>query len=605
MTDRPTDRPHPDRTKPDWATADVSELAARWSIDTGFTDAHGQPQQTDPDIIRRIAATLEAAGMPPADLAAARPEAATATQAFQGDGRRVWLLAVQLYGIRSRRNWGHGDFGDLAALVELAAEVGAAGIGLNPLHALFLDRPAQASPYSPNSRLFLNPLYIDLDQVPEFPGVEATGLVAEIARLRDTDMVDYEGVARAKLHALRMAYGRFPAGVSAARRQDFQDFQHEQQPALERFAAFEVLRRRLDGPWWEWPEHWRAPSEQALDELRHTDADELGFYQYLQWIADRQLRDCQAAARRRGLAIGLYLDAAVGIDGGGADAWTAQDAMLNGLSVGAPPDVFNTGGQDWGLTTFNPHGLVALGFEPLRQLLSAVMRAAGAIRLDHVLGLMRLYVIPHGSGARSGAYLRFPFEAMLAVVAEESMRHRCIVIGEDLGTVPDGFRDRLAAWGLWSYSVMLFEREWDGRFRPPEHYPTQALTTFATHDLATFVGWHSGHDLATKRGVGIDPGESDEERQRARDALHERVPGAAHGDFAEIAAFLAATPTRLLVISIEDVLEVRDQINVPTTMDEHPNWQRRLPVALEDLSTDQRLLRIAAALARAGRGTAA
>ncbi|MEA2936943.1 MAG: 4-alpha-glucanotransferase [Alphaproteobacteria bacterium] len=580
---------------------DLAELAARWGIDLEFLDARGRRQSADPEAVGRIAAALAAAG-PPATAAAAigegRPE-----RAWQGpDHSPAWILAVQLYGVRSRSNWGHGDFGDLAGLLRLAAEIGAAGIGLNPLHMLFPDRPEQASPYAPNSRLFINPLYIDMAAV---AGAAGSGLGGELDRLRGSEMVDYTGVARAKISALRRAYERFRRDPQPGQRRDFEAFRHERGPALERFACFETLRRRFEGPWWEWPAEWRRPAPGALAALREAEADEVGLHEFMQWIADRQLRHCAGLARSLGLAVGLYIDLAVGVDAGGADAWAGQDTMLTGLSVGAPPDLLNTAGQDWGVTSYNPHRLLALAFEPWREQLAATMRHAGAIRLDHILGLKRLYVIPHGLGAARGAYLAFPFEAMLAVIAQESLRHRCIVIGEDLGTVPEGFRQTLSDWGLWSYLVMLFEREHDGSFRPPERYPQNALATFSTHDLPTFAGWMSGHDLAVKRAIGLDPGETDDERHNARAALHDALARRGHDQhsegFAAIARYLAATPSRLVSVAIEDVLGDCEQVNVPGTVDQHPNWRRRLAVSVEDLTGDERVRRVAAAFAQGGR----
>jgi 4-alpha-glucanotransferase len=326
----------------------------------------------------------------------------------------------------------------------------------------------------------------------------------------------------------------------------------------------------------------------------------------VQWAADRQLQACREAAQKHGMPIGLYIDLAVGIDPHGADAWSRQDAVLAGVSVGAPPDEFNRAGQDWGLAPFNPHTLAADDFAPLRHLMAASMRHAGAIRLDHVLGLKRIFMIPHGCPASEGAYVRFPFEPSLRAIAEESNRFRCIVIGEDLGTVPDGFRETLARWGLWSYRVMLFEREGDGRFRPPEWYPIEALASFNTHDLPSFRGWLQSHDLRVKRAIGIDPGESDEARAWAQECMRwilaERAPAYAADDMAAVAAFLGATPSRLVVLSLEDILGEIDQVNIPGTVAQHPNWRRKLSAPVEDLESHAGLARVAEAFAQAGRG---
>lgn len=574
---------------------------ARWGIEPSYYDVQGHHRVADPEVIRRVVEALSAAGQPP------RPAEAPDRQpapAYQGDGRRAWILAVQLYAVRSRRNWGHGDFTDLAALLELTGELGGAGVGLNPLHALFYDRPGSGSPYSPNSRLFLNPLYIDVEAVPEFDRRRVAGRTAEIERLRASELVDYLGVARLKLAALEVAYRRFCTRGRRERRAAFEAYRRDRGAALERFVAFETLRNRHPGAWGEWPEQWRGPDQAALQSLREAAPDDLGFREFLQWTAESQLQQCSEIARRRGLSIGLYLDTAVGVDPGGADAWMTQDAILQGLSIGAPPDQFNPAGQDWGITAYNPHGLVAGNFEPFRQMLRSAMRYAGAIRLDHVLGLMRLFVIPRGLSAAEGVYLRSQFAAMLDVVCEESRRWNCIVIGEDLGTVPENFRATLAEWGLWSYLVMMFEREHDGSFRRPEHYPERAIATFNTHDLATFAGWTTGHDLRTKRAIGVDPGETDEEREASRARLRAALAGDPGSfDFEAIVSFLAATPTRLVSVALDDVLGMVDQINIPGTVDQHPNWRRRLPIPVEELSGDQRLRRTAAALARAGRGS--
>ena len=531
------------------------------------------------------------------------PERAYGGRDF-AEGRRIWALAVQLYGIRSRRNWGHGDFTDLLGLLELSADLGAAAVGLNPLHALFTDQPERASPYSPNSRLFLNPLYIDTEAIPEFPGLAAVGLEEEVARLRSAVMVNYAGVAAIKLAGLRLAFARFREQPSPQRIEDFEAFRRERGRALALFASFEVLRQKLGPVWRDWPAAWRHADERALNELRRTASNEVEFQEFVQWIADRQLRACQVRARSLGMPLGLFLDVAVGVDPNGVDAWSEQSAMLAGGSIGAPPDLLNSAGQNWNLVAFNPRALERQGFEPFRRMLDAVMRYAGAIRLDHVLGLNRLYLIP--DGASRGGYVRSPLEAMLAVVAQESTRHRCIVIGEDLGTVPENLRETLADWGVWSYRVMLFERREDGSFRPPDDYAENALVTFSTHDLPTFAGWSTGHDLRKKRAIGIDPGESDADRAAAQGALRaalawRRGKQRSRLDFLAVAGYLAATPSRILLISVEDAIGVLDEANVPGTIDEHPNWRRRLPVALEELQRHPRMRALARVLRRAGR----
>ena len=506
--------------------------------------------------------------------------------AYRGDFERGWLAAVQLYGVRSARNWGIGDFTDLEALIELAGDLGADGVGLNPLHALFDDRPADCSPYSPNSRLFLNALYIDVEKIPGFQPAVLAGSADAIARLRAGDIVDYKGVAELKWRALRAAFEKFRAHPAAGGNRDFDAFRAERAPLLSRFACFEALRHKFNKPWWEWPEQWRQPDDARCAELRRgPDAAEVEFVEFVQWAADRQLRSCRDLARKLGMKVGLYLDVAVGVQSDGFDAWNEQTAISRHLAVGAPPDPLNLAGQNWGLAGFNAAGLELQSFEPYREMLRASMRYAGAIRLDHVLGLKRLYLVPHGFAANNGAYVQMPFEALLAATAQESVAHRCVVIGEDLGTVPEGFREKMADWGIWSYQVMMFERDDRGAFRGVDHYAPNALVTFNTHDLSTYAGWRSFSDLKLKRSLGIDPGESDDARWHALTMLSDVLRHHAidrHDQYA-VAGFLAKTRSRLLAISLEDLLGVVNQPNIPGTVNEHPNWRQRLPVAIDKI----------------------
>jgi 4-alpha-glucanotransferase len=502
------------------------------------------------------------------------------SRAFGGDFDRCWLLAIQLYGIRSARNWGIGDFTDLEGLIKLAADLGAGGVGLNPLHALFDDRPGDCSPYSPNSRLFLNALYIDVGKLPGAQPESSDG----IDRLRAGDVVDYAAVARLKWQALRSAFAKFK--TQAGQQRDFVKFRTERGALLSRFACFEALRHKFNKPWWEWPAQWRQPDEASCAELRNgPESAEIEFVEFVQWVADRQLRACRDLAAKLSMKVGLYLDVAVGVQSDGFDAWNEQAAISRHLAVGAPPDPLNTAGQNWGLAGFNAAGLKIKSFEPYREMLRASMRYAGAIRLDHVLGLKRLYLVPHGFAANNGAYVQMPFEALLATTAQESVAHRCVVIGEDLGTVPEGFREQMADWGIWSYQVMMFERDDHGSFRGVDHYSANALVTFNTHDLSTYAGWRSFSDLKLKRSLGIDPGESDDARWHALKMLndilrHHAIDG---DDLYAIAGFLARTKSRLLTISLEDLLGVIDQPNIPGTVDEHPNWRRRLPLAADEI----------------------
>jgi len=507
-------------------------------------------------------------------------------RAFGGDFDRCWLLAVQLYGVRSARNWGMGDFTDLHGLIELAHHLDADGVGLNPLHALFDDRPGDCSPYSPNSRLFLNALYIDVEKLPEFRAdPQARGV---LAHLRANDVVDYVAVAGLKWRALRAAFDAFKINPNGERKQDFEKFRADRAPLLAHFACFEVLRHKFNKAWWEWPEQWRQLDEARCAGLRNgADAPEIEFVEFVQWTADRQLQACKDHAHRLGMKVGLYLDVAVGVQSGGFDAWNEQAAISRHLGVGAPPDPLAPAGQDWGLAGFNAAGLESQSFEPYREMLRASMRHAGAIRLDHVLGLERLYLVPRGFSAVDGVYVKMPLEALLAVTAQQSVAHRCVVIGEDLGTVPEGFRARMADWGIWSYLVMMFEREDHGPFRGVDHYAANALVTFNTHDLSTYAGWRSFSDLKLKRSLGMDPGESDDARWHALTMLDDvlRHHAIDSHDLYSVLQFLARTKSRMLAVSLEDLLGLIDQPNIPGTVDEHPNWRRRLPVSIEHIAS--------------------
>jgi 4-alpha-glucanotransferase len=578
----------------------INERAARWGIDTQYHDAFGNLRTVEPEVLDRFIDLLARGGEAPAPKATP----ATRERAFQGSTQeRVWGIAAQLYGVRSARNWGHGDFTDLAALIDLAAEQGASAIGLNPLHALFDDKPEDASPYSPNSRLFLNTLYIDVEAVPGFSGIDAAGLREEIEALRACEFVNYEGVAHAKLHGLKLAYETFRKRKPSDEDRKFESFRQDRGNMLRRYAAFELLRRRHGMPWQNWPPEWRDGNEHALNRLAQEEAHALGFFEFVQWMAHEQLSACVARAHARGLPIGLYLDVAVGVSPAGFDAWDQRETLIDSVSVGAPPDSLNIEGQNWGLAGTNPVALQRQDFEPFRQMLRASIRYAGAVRLDHVLGLKRLFMIPQGLSAKRGTYVQFPFEALLSVIAQESQANRCIVIGEDLGTVPEGFRETLTEWGVWSYKVMMFEREHDGRFRAPEDYRADALATFNTHDLATYTGWATHHDLKVKRDLGIDPGEGDESRAHALGLLRNAVGshGPAEPEFPKVAAFLARTPSRLVMVAMEDVLGLADQPNVPGTVYEHPNWRRRLPVNLEDIARGKEIAALAEIMASAGR----
>jgi 4-alpha-glucanotransferase len=519
-------------------------------------------------------------------------------------GDRCWLLAVQLYSLQTPGNLGHGDFGDLAKLLPLVAAAGGDGIGLNPLHALFEDRPEEASPYAPNSRHFLNPLYLDLAMV---PGTEDRKVPPG-----DGLLIDYAQVAAQKYAALRDAHRRFRASPSVDLSDEFDaydlsdefDAYREQAGTdLRRFALFIVLRRHHGAHWREWPMLWRDVDSAALDRLAVDEADEVDFQEFLQWQAHRQLAACRDLAQRLGMRIGLYLDLAVGVHPDGFDAWNGQGIFLKDISIGAPPDPLNQAGQNWGLTAFNPMALERHAYEPFRRMLAATMQYAGAIRFDHILGLNRLYLIPTGRTGRDGAYVTLPLAGLIAVIVAESHEYRCLVIGEDLGTVPDGLRETLRDAGIWTFLVTQFARDAHGDFLAPSSYTKQGLATFGTHDLPTLTGWLAASDLAVLAELNIPPGETAAQREMSRRALiaaldREKIaPGDA---FERIAGFLARTPSGVVSIALEDVLGIVPQVNLPGTNREYPNWRRRLPIAFDHLAG--KLATLGRILAAEGRG---
>jgi (1->4)-alpha-D-glucan 1-alpha-D-glucosylmutase len=550
-------------------------------------------------------------------------------------GGRRFGVSVQLYGVRSRRNWGIGDFSDLGALAQTSHRLGADVVAINPLHALFPDRPAQASPYSPSSRIFLNVLYLDVEAIPEFghcEGARARFSAGEfqraLAALRAAPLVDYEGVARAKLPMLELLYrqARHDAESGATSRWiAFDAFKTKGGDALRHHALFEALQAHFAAGdssvsgWPAWPPPYRDPDASAVRAFADAHAGRVDFHAWLQWQAALQRADAAALARTCGAAIGLCADLAISVDRGGADAWAQQTLYGGGVSVGAPPDAFNAGGQDWGLPPWIPRRLREAAYAPFIATLRANMRDAGALRIDHVMGLRRLYWVPAGAMPAHGAYVRYPFEDLLGLVALESRRQRCLVIGEDLGTVPDQVREALAANDILSYRVLLFEREAHGAFKPPSAYPEPALATASTHDLPTLTGWWEGTDIALRAAHGqlrTDTGVDDAMAERIRDRGRMLEALAAAALLPEdtpvdplatprltpalalvLQRYLARTPSALLIVQAEDALGVAEQANLPGTTVEHPNWRRRLPVDLDDLESDVRVRALMARIA--------
>lgn len=532
---------------------------------------------------------------------------------------KAWGVSVQLYALRSRRNWGIGDFTDLGQFVAFCDGLGAGAVGLNPLHALFPGRPANASPYGPSSRLFLDVLYIDVEDAPEFAICAAAQARVGDPRfqetlhdLRQAPMVDYPRVAEVKLVVLELLYGTFRemrlgegrAGMESERGAEFRRFQRHGGQPLERFGVFEALSEHFGWSvaWRDWPEPYRDPDSPEVAAFADKNRDRVEYFHYLQWLADSQLRAVVERARSSGMIVGLYHDLALGSAGDGGEAWARQDIFTRGVAVGAPPDAWNNRGQNWGMPPPNPMAMRAEAYATLSGVLRANMSHGGALRIDHVMCLARLFWIPTNADPEAGAYVRYPLDEVLAVLCLESQRQRCVVIGEDLGTVPKGFRARMRRAAILSYRLLYFQRDKAGEFLPPKRYPKMAAAVVGTHDLATLAAFWTGRDLAVRDELGLYPSreQADEARRSRRHEkgaliralkreglLPQRAPDEP-GDLDDemilaVHRFLALTRGRIFMVHLEDVLGVTEQINLPGTVSEYPNWRRKMPVDIEDL----------------------
>jgi 4-alpha-glucanotransferase len=518
---------------------------------------------------------------------------------------RMWGLAVQLYGLRRQHDCGIGDTGALAALARGAARYGADALALSPAHALFAADLNRYGPYSPSSRLFLNPLLADPESVFGADQVAAARKVAGPAAERSGEgacgLIDWPVAADSKFAILRALFEMFETQLrthdSGRLPADFARFRWSGGDLLQQHACFEALhtaRFRIGADQWnwrKWPAEWQSPHGPAVKEFAVGHARDITYHVFLQWIADRAFAATQARMRQAGMRVGLISDLAVGTDSAGSHAWSRPDDLLVGLNIGAPPDISNPIGQNWALTTFSPRALTATGFAPVLATLRAVMRNAGGIRVDHAMALTRLWVIPEGAAPADGAYLNYPRDDLLRLVKLESWRHRAVVIGEDLGTVPEGFREVLGRSGISGMRVLWFERDAE-RFVPPSRWSSQAVAMTTTHDLPTVAGWWRGTDidlgerldqLLPQGGAQILRQQREIDRDELWTAL--RTAGVARDGAPAVedpapvvdaaVRFVAAAPSPMVLLPLEDALGMTDQPNLPGTIDEHPNWRRR------------------------------
>ncbi|MGN6377240.1 MAG: 4-alpha-glucanotransferase [Sphingomonas sp.] len=504
-------------------------------------------------------------------------------------GRRLWGAAVQLPALRDGRELPFGDFGTLAATARSFAAAGADALAISPTHALFPADASRFSPYAPSSRLFLNILFGD----PALIGQPAAPAAAG-------ELIDWEGAIPARIAALRHAF----ANRSDAVRDAVAGFRARHGAPLEQHAVFDALHAHYfpggATGWQGWPEALHDPTAPAVAEFAASHRDDVEFLIFAQWLAEASLEAAQQSACDAGMAVGLIADLAVGMDGGGSHAWSRRDELLTGLSIGAPPDLLGPGGQDWGITSFSPMALRRTAFDGFIRTLRAQIDRAGGIRIDHALGLRRLWVVPHGASAVEGAYLTCPLDDMLRILAIESRRAQAIVIGEDLGTVPEGLQPKLEARGVLGMRVLWFERDEDGGFIPPAGWTRKAVAMTGTHDLVTVAGWWTERDIdwAWKLDrTGPDATEAGDREQRAadRELLWQAFEdsGAASGDepapdepgpvVDAALAHIGSTPCDLAIAPMEDVIGAVEQPNLPGTTDQHPNWRRRMPESTERL----------------------
>lgn len=623
---------------------DLEERAAALGIELEYYDIWGRLHRVGEAALARLVAARRA----PRPHGAARADPDTVSRAWTAPawsgGQRCWGYSIQLYSLRSERNWGIGDLTDLAAFCAEAGRLGASLVGINPLHALRVDDPGRCSPYAPSNRLYIHPVWIDVEAVPEFrhdaaarERVASEPFRQRLAALRAREFVDYAGVLAAKLDVLRLLYQAFrergPDGdrhdpAAALRHAEFERYRIAQGRDLRCHARHDAIQstlRRADpsvSDWSHWPAALRDPDASAVAEWAEMHRDQVGFHEWLQWIAAAQLEAAQQAALGAGLAVGLYRDLALGVEPGGSEAWANQHAFAFGVSSGAPPDDLNVVGQCWGLLPFDPDALAA-DIGPLRRVLDSNMRSAGLLRIDHVMMLARLFWIPLGMAATEGAYVRYPLERLLGTVCAASQAARCAVLGEDLGTVPDALREALAGADVLGYRLLYFERESATRLRPVTGWPARSVAAVGTHDLPPLAGWWLGSDLDWRDRLGLWPAGDLRDRVRwdrgeARYALARALGEAGllpSGQSPETLAsaepsvdviqavhgLLARSASVVLLVQPEDVLGLTEANNIPGTVDEHPNWRRKLPLTVERLFADRRMTAVAALCAAAGR----
>lgn len=550
-------------------------------------------------------------------------------------GKKIWGLSVQLYCIRSRSNWGVGDFSDLAMLTKEAAQQGAQFVGLNPIHALYPANPNACSPYGPSSRRWLNFIYLDVSAIEGYESESVQKIVNDaefqstLEFVRNVDYVDYEAVTRLKLKALEAVFDfqndKYLSKNTKVNKA-FKAFVEEGGESLEMLAVYDALQEHLcaEGkPSWGWPVFPKNLNEfqkPGVSKFKKANMKRVKFYLFLQWQAALQLENANSVAKEYKMDIGLYRDLAVGVSEGSAEIWGNKDLYSTDASVGAPPDVLGPLGQNWGLPPMDPEKLFKQGYQPIIDLFDSNMKSTGALRIDHVMALLRLWWVVKGDDAKDGGYVYYPVDDLLGILALESHRHQSLVIGEDLGTVPDEIRSKLADNGVYSYRVFFFEQAEDGGFYSPSHYPVQSMSTLTTHDMPTLTGYWHCLDLELGKELGLYPTEEilsslyrsrHDNKQEILDSLHghasipewlarhvEHLPMSKELNFG-MQMHMASGTSALLSLQLEDWLQMDKPVNIPGTFNEYPNWKRKLNRNLEDIFSDPELVDLAQGLTQA------
>lgn len=544
-------------------------------------------------------------------------------------GKKIWGLSVQLYCVRSASNWGIGDFSDLGLLVEKAASEGADFIGLNPIHALYPANADSCSPYGPSSRRWLNYLYIDVSAIAGYQDESVQTLVQDstfqqkLQHARDVEYVDYATVAELKLSALTAVfdvYSKQYLQSDTAEKAAFEQFIEAGGESLDMLCVYDAIQESLkaeDKPAWGWPVFPESLNEYHKPDVKafaKANAERVRFYQFLQWQAAEQLKQASDKADQAGMQIGLYRDLAVGVSEGSAEIWGNRDLYCTEASVGAPPDILGPLGQNWGLPPMDPRKLYEQQYQPIIDLFASNMESSGALRIDHVMALLRLWWVVKGDHAKDGGYVYYPVDDLLAILALESHRHQSLVIGEDLGTVPDEIREQLADNGVYSYRVFFFEQAEDGGFFSPSHYPVQSMSTLTTHDMPTLIGFWHCLDLELGKELGLYPTDEilsvlyqdrHENKQAILDTLHGHhsvddsvgrdvnYTGMSKNLNYGMQIHMAGGSSALLSLQLEDWLQMDKPVNIPGTFTEYPNWRRKLSRNLEEIFADQEIMQLA------------